>query len=255
MPEVSYILTTKDRPEQARSFLKNLQALKRDGDEVIIVDASDEPYSVDIFGDIATKLIIEPDTSIRHGLNKGILASTKPYIKLLMDDDWFVPDATHRAFSIMEEHGIHAMQAGGKRWREPEHPPHIGMYDCLPGGFRWGEKPADVVNTGSTGVGQFFSREAFAIGGIIDTRILLWDMEIMARMIDSGANVKYCRLYSYEHPLTPESTLGNTDKFENKRVKEVMWMRQRYGFDINVILGQAWKNMTCEEANYDGGFS
>ncbi len=269
-PEISFILATKNRPSQATNFYKNLKQLKRPGDEVIIVDGSDGlSYAEDVFGSVADKILVKQDRNIPHALNLGIVESTKPYIKLLMDDDYFVPEATWQAFDIMERHGIDAMQTGGKRFfsgftkeelRKSSDP--SGSYDCLqdpnnPAGVYcdFGSDPAHASTYGATGVGHFYSRNLFPIAGLLHTRFLIWDIEFMARAMHCQANVKYCRLYAYEHPITRESTLGNPKKFGKKMAIEKNFLRRFYGVNADEVGKRVFRHKDKAEANYDGGFS
>jgi len=261
-PRVSYILVTKNRPEQAENFIPNLRELKTPDSEVIVVDATDPPYSAKIFDGLADVIVTGPDTGDAHGFNRGVMVASGEFIKPLNDDDYYVPEGVHQAIDIMDKSGVDAMQCGGRRWFDEstwggKGAPGGNQYDCLPEGSEFGLDPRDVLRYGATGVGHFFRRSAFSLIGLGDTQSAFWDLEIMLRAIARGANVKYCRLYTYEHPITAQSSLGNKEKMEACQ-RDLQALSAKYRYIRNVreleLLGET-KWPSREAAPYDGGFS
>jgi len=81
MVRVSYVLTTKDRPEFMKTTLAAAAKFVTDDDELIVVNGG---QPVDCAADI---LIEEPDNGIADAVNKGLAAASGEYIKHLTDDD------------------------------------------------------------------------------------------------------------------------------------------------------------------------
>jgi glycosyltransferase involved in cell wall biosynthesis len=255
---VSYILATKNRPGQEGHIRRSILELRTSDDEFIIVDGSEEPSVFESYdmNKLPDMVLVGPDTSSAHAYNRGIMEAQGEYIKLVASDDYYDPEGVHRAIDVMDEYKIDVMQCGGKRWYEKDvwgggsnSPP---PYDCVPPGEDYGQHPHDVLKYGATGVGTFYRRDAFARIGLFETRSTVCDIDHMLKAIEVGANVRYCRLYTYEHPITKDSGLGNETKFRVGQ-RELADLYRHYGYSPNGVKVSKWG--TREEARYDGGFS
>ena len=114
---VSYILITKNRAKFLKKALKRMKKLKKNNDELIVIDGLSSDSTQEIinhYKDIIDKYISEPDINPTHALNKGILLASGTYIKNITDDDIYYAKAMEKAIKIMEANpNIDTLECGG----------------------------------------------------------------------------------------------------------------------------------------------
>lgn len=229
MTRISYILPTKDRPFQLQRALGWLRTFKTQDDELIVVDGG-VPNEVAWMDMLADTIIFGQDSSINDALNIGIAHATGEYIKIINDDDRYLPEGMQIVWDKMDnEPEIDVVVAGGIKL-------HVTQLDqlgrpsysvtCIPKDTGYGSAPVDALRWGASGVGFFLRRSVFEKVDGFDVDVRMGDMEFVARAIDKGVGVRFCRADTYRHPLTVESLVvqHKEDKF-----REIKVLRKRYG--------------------------
>ena len=216
---VSFIITTRNRAEYLRKCLERCRELVSAEDELIVIDG----LSTDNTGEVVEKysgminvFISEPDSSGAHALNKGVLIARGKYIKQLPDDDIIYPEGMTRAIRVMEEHPeIDILYCGGTR-KAGERVSTI----CLSPGVNYGKSTEDVFRYGATGIGFIYRRSSFSKIGLLHPTDLAADNEIILRAIKQGANVKFCRINLFYHPIINLSvTTSQRRKWQTDRYR------------------------------------
>lgn len=195
---MSYIIVTKNRAAYLNNALKMANKLKRNNDELIVVDgfSSDSTLKViNNYKNIIDKYISEPDINPTHAANKGILISSGKYIKTMSDDDIYYSGAMEKAILTMENNKeIDILECGGiqyvtylKKCRTLYKKP----------GVNFGKSIADVFYYGTNGVGLIIRKSCLAKTGIFPVNIV-GDLAFIINSIKNGANVKFCRIKLYK---------------------------------------------------------
>ena len=73
--------------------------------DYVVIDGGSVDGTVDViasFGDRITHWVSEPDRGISHAFNKGLAASTAPYVGFLNADDWLEADQIEQAVLALE---------------------------------------------------------------------------------------------------------------------------------------------------------
>src|SRR3989344_3516549 len=204
---VSFILTTKNRPDFLEAVLERTRALVGPEDELIVVDGgSDTPLTFEFaakFKDLINVFISEPDDSIMHGFNKGVMLSNGKYVKYLFDDDIFNPVAMEEAVAVLEKHpDVDFLICGGEKVNVSTGNRKV-VY--VRPGVDYGKHPDDV-RYGANGIGFFMRRSVFAKVGFATSRYVS-DNEFFMQAVAKGANVKFCRINLYENMVYPHSNV------------------------------------------------
>lgn len=202
---VSYILTTKNRPDFLRATLEHMRGLVKPQDELLIIDGgsgADVFAVLEEYRDIIGGVISEPDASGAHALNKGILVARGKYIRHVTDDDITHAQGMEQAIATMDAHPeVDLLICGGtkqvNKWYTTV---------CHPSSTHYGEKPEDAFTYKSSGAGHFLRRSLFAKVGLYSFREAA-DAEFPARCIRDGACVKFCRINLYHHTIYPHSVI------------------------------------------------
>ena len=216
---VSFILTTKNRPDFLEAALERTRALVKPEDELIVVDGgSDTPRTFEVAGkfkDLIDVFVSEPDDSIMHGFNKGVMLSSGKYIKYLFDDDIFNPSAMEKAVTVLEKNpDVDFLICGGEKVNVSTG--NRKTVYVRPG-VNYGKHPDDV-KYGANGIGFFMRRSVFAKVGFATSRYVS-DNEFFMQAVAKGAKVKFCRINLYENMVYPHS---NVVKNRSK------WYRESY---------------------------
>ena len=227
-PRISYILPTKDRPKQLWNALGRLREFKTDADELIVVNGSFNDDVPDAsFIDLR---ITGQDSCINDALNIGIARATGEYIKIINDDDMYIPAGMEEVWAKMDRNpAVEIVVAGGLKLLVTRQTPEgNAMYSvtCVPKGTNYGSAPVDALKWGSSGVGFFIRRSVFDKIDGFDVDIRMGDMEFVSRAIDKGVDVRFCRVDTYRHPLTAESLVIQHREDRNREIK---MLRKRYG--------------------------
>ena len=202
--KVSFIITTKNRADYLDKMLELHRDLIHPDDELIIIDGNSTdqtPEIVNKYADIVDIFISEPDLSAAHALNKGMLISRGKYIKQLPDDDIIYLDAMEQAIQVLEAHPeVDVLVCGGTKQRG-EH--YSNVY--LPPGVNYGKRVEDVFKYGACGTGFIIRRSSLSIIGTFHPTNMAADKEFILRAISRGANVKFCRIKLFNHPIYDHS--------------------------------------------------
>lgn len=202
--KVSFIITTKNRADYLDKMLELHRDLIHPDDELIIIDGNSTDHTHEIvnkYADIVDTFISEPDLSGAHALNKGILISRGKYIKQLPDDDMIYPEAMEQAIQVLEAHPeVDVLVCGGTR-QIGEH--YSNVY--FPPGVNYGKRVEDVFKYGACGTGFIIRRSSLSTIGILHPTDVAADKEFVLKAISRGANVKFCRIRLFNHPIYDHS--------------------------------------------------
>ena len=217
---VSYVLATKNKAKYLTQAMENAKALKKDSDELIVVDGNSTDDTREILSSYKThidKLIIGDDKNVAHALNKGILEATGKYVKQLCDDDLIDPSEMERAIAFMEQYPeIDLLVCGGIK----EVPEGRMQVNAPP---NYGSSVGDIFQYGSCGTGFVHRRDSFAKFGLINTDYVAIDREFALRLIAQGGVVRFLPGKHYLHRVYPESTsITGLDKWnsDNEKLKQ-----------------------------------
>lgn len=198
-------MATKNRHKFLEKALKNHREVITKDDELIVIEGDPESKSEEIvkgFSDIVDVFIAERDFSEGEALNKGVLVARGKYIKLLTDDDIFYKSAIEKAYSVMEKYQeIDVLLCGGVKVKDKQI-----SYAYAPPGSKYGKRVADIFKYGGNGLGMVIRRKSLTKIGLFNPEALSLDNDFLAQAIDSGANVKFCRLKMFKHFIEHHST-------------------------------------------------
>lgn len=226
---VSYIITTKNRASHLRHCLSNIKIIKKNRDEVILIDGSSSDGThkvVKDFSDIIDVYVSEPDLNGPHAYNKGYMLANGKYIKPINDDDIFYKEALEKAYQVMEKNPeVDMIVCGGTQKQDGK---ETVIY--VPPGSNYGSSVDDIFKNGFTtsGMGTFFRRSLLFKVGLYEVDRPYSDMGHILRSIYLGGNVKFCRINMFFHPLSDNSiTVKNKDDY----VSEYRLLLNRYCSD------------------------
>ncbi len=205
---VSFILTTKNRPDFLEQVLERTKALVKPQDELIVVDGgSNTPQTFEVIEknkNLIDVFISEPDDSIMHGFNKGTMLASGKYIKYLFDDDIFDPEAMEQAVLVMDKNpGVDFLICGGEKVNVAT---GNKKEVYVRPGVNYG-KHADDIRYGANGIGFFMRRSVFPKVGFATSKYVS-DNEFFMQAIKKGANVKFCRINLYKNMVYPHSNVN-----------------------------------------------
>ena len=212
---ISYIITTKNRAIHLRHCLSNIKIIKKNRDEVILIDGSSSDGThkvVKDFSDIIDVYVSEPDLNGPHAYNKGYMLANGKYIKPINDDDIFYKEALEKAHQVMEKNPeVDMIVCGGTQKRDGK---ETVIY--VPPGSNYGSSVDDIFKNGFTtsGMGMFFRRSLLFKVGLYEVDRPYPDMGFILRSIYLGGNVKFCRINMFFHTLSDNSiTVKNKDDY------------------------------------------
>ncbi len=203
---VSFHLVTKNRAQNIPQALESFRKLVGPEDELIVIDGSTDdstqrvvarhPGLVDIF-------VSEPDFDGTHAQNKAMLLSRGKYLRLLTDDDIFHPEGTEKAIRVMETHPeIDLLVCGGTKERDGR---KWSVY--VPPGVNYGSRVEDPFLWKACGAGFLVRRSSLAKVGAFFPSGPSADVHWVAEFIRRRANVKFCRLNTFHHPIYSHSVI------------------------------------------------
>ena len=227
---ISYVLPTKNR---AVPFLENILNISKEivksDDELIIIDGMSNDNTnqvINQFMDIIDVYISEPDMSIFHAYNKGILLSNGRYIKFIHDDDIYYSKAMDDSVIVMDNNiDIDILICGGTKERNG-----ITKNMYIPPGVEFCNTVEDLYNFTTSVQGALIRHESLTKIGLFDSTLkVAGDSEFMARAIHMGATVKFCRINSYHHPVYDHSTTIAHEELFNKTIAKIkkMYIREK----------------------------
>ncbi len=219
---VSFVMTTKNRAEALDRALALSREYVKPEDELIIIDGHSTDHALSAIGryaDLADIFVSEPDKSAAHAFNKGIMLARGKYIKNIADDDVLHPEAMEEAIQVLEKHPeVDVLICGGTVQRGES-----CKTVCLPPGTNYGKSVEDVFTYGAKGVGFILRRSALSKIGLCNPIAPLADHEFILQAISRGANVKFCRINLYHHPILEHSharRLGKQMKIDSLRLRK-----------------------------------
>ncbi len=230
---ISFLLATKNRGKFLKKAFAYIKKIKSRDDELIIIDglSTDNTKAViKKYKDWVDIFISEKDQSEAHALNKGILLSQGKYIKFLTDDDIIYKSGLEKAVRIMEENPyVDVLLCGGTRLVEGKR----RKFYVNPG-TNYGKDVADVFKYGACGIGLVIRKDIFAKVGLLNSKSFALDIDFLTQAISGGANVRFCRIHLFYHPILPHSgTIKSYQKWKADKEK----IKKRYGLE-NIVPGK-----------------
>lgn len=204
---VSYILGTKNRANSLKKALERAKKLKKENDELIVVDGSSTDNTLKViksFGKLIDKYICEPDIGPTHAANKAILLSQGKYIKLLPDDDIFYEKAMEQALSILEKNPeIEILECGGISYNKATR-----VVDTFykPPGINFGQNIDDMFKFRSSGLGLIIKRSVFAKVGLFPADDLISDARFIVNSFHAGVRLKFSRVKLFRFTIHGANT-------------------------------------------------
>ena len=225
---VTYLMSTRNRGKYLRQTLGNVREFITPQDEVVIFDggSTDETAAVvEANRDIVTLFVSEPDLGEAHGYNKGILASTGEYIKLITDDDYTFPQGMRDAISILDAHPeIDALLCGGESFTLA---PGTGReqllrYLWLPSSLRLRDNIDHVFSHTTCGLGLVLRRRAIAKAGLFDTSYIAADKEYFGKLYASRVDFRYAHVKLFRHIEHPHSGQRRLERCQQECVRMLL---------------------------------
>jgi glycosyltransferase involved in cell wall biosynthesis len=227
----TYVLSTRNRADHLDRALGNAAEFVGPEDELIVVDGASTDHTAEVVrrhGSLVSLFHSEADCGEAHGLNRGILRARGRIVKQLTDDDYFFPDAMRRAVEVLEAHPeIDALICGGEAH---EFDPASGVsrpieFRYLPAGLRLRDDVAHVLDSTQCGLGLVLTRRAVERVGLFDTTFRAVDTDYMARLISSGADVRYLGIKLFRHVTHAHSGQHFEDECQRDRVRAMVHAR------------------------------
>lgn len=213
---ISYVLTTKNRADYLEKTLSVVKELLKPDDELIVVDGGSQDHTLDVlkkYSGVVSAFVSEPDVSISHAFNKGVLLARGKYVKQLYDDDLIYPDAMQSAASVLDANpGVDVLVCGGTK---DDGKKKIVVY--VNPGTNYGVKTEDPFKYKACGTGFVMRRSVFAKVGLFPTG---WagDKVFIAQCIAKGATIKFCRINLFHHPVYEHSIIKSRKSAHEKDV-------------------------------------
>jgi glycosyltransferase involved in cell wall biosynthesis len=214
---VSYVVATRNRFRHVREALPLWRSLKRQDDEIIVIDGGSTDGTYELLkseeGGLVDRLIHEKDRSEAHALNKALLLAKGELIKGLTDDDVFFLPALERAYDEMRAHPeIDLLITGGESIDLVINPRNV-----LPHHYQWYPDGLDLESRHEyvtmNGLGMVIRRSSLPLIGLYDPRHLHADTSFLTQATVRGATIRYIRVKGYRHLVGPQSmSLKNVRK-------------------------------------------
>ena len=214
---ISFILVSKDRPQLAKKAIEGIKNIISENDELIVVNGG----TTSIDHPLINKTIQEPDKSIGHATNKGIMLAEGKYIRVVTDDDIVRKKQLNDAIKIMDDdESIDFLVCGGIREKENECYPFF-----IPKGSNYGENINDISKYGACGAGFIQRTKSISLIGLQPIG-LASDVEYVIQAIYNGGKVKFCRINLFHHPIHEDSvTIKQKDEWQ----KDLLNIYKKYG--------------------------
>tara|TARA_Y100000588_G_scaffold105424_1_gene115158 strand:- start:13410 stop:14243 length:834 start_codon:yes stop_codon:yes gene_type:complete len=223
---ISYILITKNRADSLDICLSQFKKIKKNNDELIIVDGASHDHTkkvINKYKDLVDIFISEPDSSANEATNKGIMNSNGKYLKQITDDDIWYEDGFEKAIKVMDNNPtVDMIVCGGiRKFKDKE------TLIYVPPGSDYGSSVDKMFKNGFTksGMGVLFKKDLIYKIGLFEVDRNFVDMGFILRAIFLGANVKFCRIKMFYHTLTENSI---TVKDKEKYIAEYKYLLNRY---------------------------
>ena len=123
------------------------------------------------------------------------------YVKQLTDDDTYFSDAIEQAVRVLDEWPeIDLLVCGGTRQVGSER-----KIVYVPIGANFGESTEDLFKYGASGCGYVYRRSSLSRTGLLNPMGVATDGEYLVQAIANKANIKFCRINMFHHPLLDHS--------------------------------------------------
>jgi glycosyltransferase involved in cell wall biosynthesis len=201
---ISFVLATNNREDYLESFLTRWNDFKKPIDELIIIDGSNNNKLSKVnerFPELVDIYISEKDLNGVEAYNKGFLLAQGEFVKNIMDDDDFYPEAFEKAVEVMRNNPeLDFIVCGGTRSRDGN---NGNIY--VPPGSSFGKTTDEVYKYTRSGVGFFFRRKLLSLTGMWEVDSVSCDAAFLIRSISLGAHVRFCRINMVHHTLHNDS--------------------------------------------------
>lgn len=206
----SYILVTRNRAAALRVALANVRKFYTPVDEVLIIDggSTDDTSSVVAeYADLSPVFVSEPDSGPTHAVNKGILLSRGRYVVNLTDDDYFYPDGVRLMIDTMETHpDIDVLTCGGEIYVTNSRTgvDELGWYQRLPSSM---SLQSNLINLIEYVPASYLCirKSVVARIGLFDSTSEASDIEMVARLLRCGCNLKFLNIKLFRFNFRPIS--------------------------------------------------
>ena len=279
---VSFVLTTKIRADRLDEALESARSYVGPDDELIVIDGGSNDGTEEVlarYSDLVDVVVSEPDTSAAHALNKGILLARGRYIRHVTDDDILHPEGMTQAIQVLADHPeVDFLVCGGTKQKA-----HMEWEVWLPPGVEYGKSVEDVFRYGGSGAGFVLRHSAVASMGLQPTGPA-GDIEFLLQAIRCGAQVRFCRIKLYHHPIHEQSYVSRLEEEHRRHQYRLAWQycsrrfyywyrvwqltrqshimqrllgryRQAAGAIRRIFVGSGETRETVDEPFWDGGFS
>jgi glycosyltransferase involved in cell wall biosynthesis len=226
--KVSYLLTSFNRAKYFTKALDNIREFKSKNDELIVIDggSTDETKKIAKKNkDLIDLFISEEDEGEAHALNKGLLAATGKYIKILTDDDYIYPKQMKVAIKVLERNPeLEAVQCGGTSVIQDSKTgiEKIGYYPQIFPEVNIVKQPFHLMTYAPCGLGLIFKRNLLSKIGLFDITYRAVDLHIMSRLVLLKTNFKYLNINLYKHISYEHSGQNFTEDIHKDEVKTLL---------------------------------
>ena len=183
-PNLSYVLTTRNRLGFLRVVLSRLVERRLDDEEIVVIDGASTDGTVQFLEDLLQagqiqQLWSESDRGEAHGLNRGCLVARGRLLKPLSDDDahyWQGIQACKQFMLSHAEIDVLGSNGGGNDWQRPERFEPFEYQDKF---LRWRESRACFE---FCGLGLMIRRGSLPLVGLFNPAFVRVDMEYSLRI-------------------------------------------------------------------------
>ena len=219
---LSYIIVTRNKLPYLRKALANLLAVKKEDEEIVIVDGGSTDGTVEYLQEFVTRGDVDQfisgiDNGLGHAINKGMLMARGTLMKTMSDDDVYYFDEMQKCKQFMLGHPeIDALGTNGTTWDGNE---YHREEDFLM--WKQGYHPFMICE-----LGLMLRRSSIPLFGLADTSFTtFWDAEFTIRLTAGKARLAWYTGKTWEHILNPDSlSLSQKDLWRTHSAR----LRQMY---------------------------
>lgn len=215
MPNLSFIISTRNRLDFLKINLEKLISVLEDDEEIVVVDGNSSdgtgPYLENLFkeGKIH-QLLIEPDKNQAHGWNKAMMMAKGVLLKKIIDDDVFCFEAIRKCKDkLLASPEIdfcisNAFSVSLSAPQRIEYNSRFKQFSEWKGGFRKSFSCSDVY--------LMVRKSALAYSGLYNTQFVMLDWEFALRISYLKCNIAYYTGFMAMSVNTPSNITSATSK-------------------------------------------